>query len=104
MNDRGIIKWQPFDSVCSSSKLKKEVANSKNKISKPILSDEQKLNIENDILQAYHENILITITLFKSNQIYKISKKIAKIIVIKKKIIFDDYSYIFFDQIIKTSI
>ena len=104
MNDRGIIKWQPFDSLFSSAKLKQEVAKKRNIISKPILSEEQKNAIENDLLQAYHENILIRLTIFKSNQIYEISKKINKIILNNKKIIFEDYSYVFFDQIIKTSI
>lgn len=104
MNDRGIIKWQPFDSVFSSTRLKKEVASRRNIITKPILSDDQKLIIENNLLEAYHENILINITLFKNNQIFKISKRILKIIFVNKKIIFDDYSYIFFDQIISTSI
>ena len=104
MNDRGIIKWQPFDSVVSSAKIKKEVANKKNIVSKPILSDEQKLNNENNLFQAYHENITINITYFKSNQIYELSKKILKIILINQKIIFEDFSYIYFDQIINTNI
>ena len=104
MNDRGIIKWAPFDSVISSSRLKKEIANKKEKLTKPVLSDDQKLIIEDNILQAYHENIPIKITLFNNNQIYIISKKIIKIIYVYQKIIFEDFSYIFFDQIIHTSI
>ena len=103
MNDRGIIKWQPFDSVISSAKIKKEVANQRNIITKPILSEEQKINNENDLIQAYHDNITINITYFKSNKMYKLSKRIIKINYVNKKIIFEDYSYIFFDQIISTN-
>lgn len=104
MNDRGIIKWQPFDSVFSSSIIKKEVSNKKKKIPKPILSEEQKLSNESNLLQAYHENIPLNITYFSSNKIFKISKKISKIIVVNQKIIFDDFTYIYFDQIINTNI
>ena len=104
MNDRGIIKWAPFDSVISSTRLKIEVSNKKEKLSKPILSDDQKIIIENNLLQAYHENIPIQITLFQGNKIHIISKKIIKIVYIYKKIIFEDFSYIYFDQIINTNI
>ena len=104
MNDRGMIKWQPFDSVCSTAKIKSEIANKKKYISKPLLSDEQKLTNETNLLQAYHENILINITYFKSNQIFKLSKRIIKIVFVNKKIIFDDLTYLYFDQIINTNI
>ena len=104
MNDRGIIKWQPFDSVFSSAIIKKEVSNKKKKIAKPILSEEQKLTNENNLLQAYHENIPLNITYFSSNNIFKISKRISKINIVNQKIIFDDFTYIYFDQIINTNI
>ena len=104
MNDRGIIKWAPFDSVISSSKIKQEIANQKKFVSKPILSEEQQLDNENNLFQAYHENININITYFQSNQIYNLSKKIVKIILVNQKIIFDDFTYIYFNQIINTSI
>ena len=104
MNDRGIIKWQPFDSVISSSEIAREVQKEKNKITKPILSEEQKNIIENNILEAYHENISIKILYFKNNQLYKKNNKIIKIYPTNKKIIFDDYSYLYFNQIVNTTI
>ena len=100
MNDRGMIKWQPFDSVYSSKELEQEILIKRGKISKPILSDEQKNNLETDLFHAYHENIPIKITFFQSNRLFKITKRIIKIILINQKIIFDDASYIYFDQIV----
>ena len=100
MNDRGMIKWQPFDSVYSSKELEREILIKRSKISKPILTDEQINNIEANLFHAYHENIPVKITFFQSNRLFKITKKIIKIILINQKIIFEDLSYIYFDQII----
>ena len=100
MNDRGMIKWQPFDSVYSSKELEQEILIKRSKISKPILTDEQKNNLEIDLFHAYHENIPAKITFFQSNRLFKITKRIIKIILINQKIIFDDASYIYFDQIV----
>lgn len=103
MIDRGIIKWQPFDSIIPSTEIKKYLSKQKNKITKPNISDDQKNIIEEKILEAWHNNICIKIVYFKNNQLYKLEKKILKIISVNKKIIFEDYSFIYFDQILKVS-
>lgn len=104
MMDRGIIKWQPFDSVMSSSEIKKFILSEKAKVSKPNISEDQKEVIEQKILEAWHTNIKIKITYFKNNKLYKLDKKILRIISVNKKIIFEDYSFIYFDQILKVNI
>jgi len=104
MNDRGIIKWQPFESVISSSVIAREIREEKSKIQKPILSEEQKIIIENNILEAFYENVPISILYFKDNHLYKKKNKIIKIYPTNKKIIFDDYSYLYFNQIVNTTI
>ncbi|MBQ4584395.1 MAG: YolD-like family protein [Bacilli bacterium] len=104
MIDRGIIKWQPFDSVMSSNEIKKIILSEKAKVNKPQLSEDQQIIIEQTLLEAWHNNIKLTITYFKNNKIYKLDKKILKIISINKKIIFEDYFFIYFDQILKVSI
>ena len=51
--DRKMIKWEPFNSVISSSKMIKDVLKEKEKIKKPILSEEQLLLINNQILEYF---------------------------------------------------
>ena len=104
MNDRGIIKWQPFDSLFSSAEIKDFINKKNNIIKKPILSEDQKIFKEEKILEAYHENIMANITIFSNNRIYQINKKILKIIFVNKKILFHDHTYIYFDQIININI
>ena len=38
MKDRGIIKWQPFDSLTSSKNMVQHILSEKEKIKKPVLS------------------------------------------------------------------
>ena len=46
MTDRGIIKWQPFNSCFSSASVLNEVNKEKNKVAFPELSEDQCLKIE----------------------------------------------------------
>ena len=41
MIDRGIIKWQPFDSCYSSSKILNDIHNKKSREILPTLSEDQ---------------------------------------------------------------
>lgn len=104
MIDRGIIKWQPFDSIMASNKIKKLILMEKGQISKPNISEDQKELIEKTILEAWHNDIKITIIYFKNSKLYKLEKRIIKIIQVNKKIVFEDYSFVYFDQILKVSI
>ena len=41
MLDRGIIKWQPFNSCFDSKQIIRDVTANKNRINLPVLSDDQ---------------------------------------------------------------
>ena len=54
IHDRGMVKWQPFDSLLSSKKVAREIIKEKNKVAMPTLSEDQLLNIEEKVLEAYY--------------------------------------------------
>ena len=92
LKDRGIIKWQPFDSVISSKDIVSSIILTKNKIKKPILSVDQLETLNELIKEKYYTQELVNIRYFKNNNIYCIKGKITfinentKIILINKKI------------------
>lgn len=99
MTDRGIIKWQPFDSCYSSSKILKDIYNKKNRKSFPVLSDDQLLVLEEKIIDAYHLNELICLDYFYNGKIINISGKINNINFQEKKLYLNN-KIIYFKQII----
>ena len=98
--DRGMIKWQPFNSVVSSKQLVNEILKEKDKISMPTLSEEQKKQIEQQLIAAFYENENITLEYFYQGKIHKINKPIKKIDSTFRKIYFND-KILLFDQIVK---
>ncbi len=100
MNDRKMIKWIPFDSVINSQIVANNLSKEKENITMPILSEEQILDINNKIIDSYNLNQEIIINYFKNNKVNKITSKIKKIDIIKKRIILTNNSYIYFNQII----
>ena len=102
--DRGFIKWMPFDSVTNTKKLLKTMANNKNVIKMPTLSDEQISLNEENILRAFHHNEEITIIYFQNNKIYKLTTKIKKIENTSKKIILANNKHLYFSQLIRVKV
>ncbi len=51
--DRGIIKWQPFNSLFNANVIINDINKEKSKESCPILSEDQLENIEDVIKDAY---------------------------------------------------
>ena len=98
--DRGMIKWQPFNSVVSSKVMINELLNEKNKIVMPNLSEEQKNNLEQKIIIAYYEKENIHIDYFYQGKIFNIYSKIKKIDFTFHKIYLNNKTLIF-EQIIK---
>lgn len=104
MKDRGMIKWMPFDSVVSSKKVVQSIIQEKSKVLKPILSEEQMTEIENRLWEGFHNQITIHISYYFQGTIRKKDSIILCIQRNEKKIIFKDYSYLYFDQILNVSI
>lgn len=97
MIDRGIIKWQPFNSVVPSSTLLK---NNKDHQAKPILFDEELEALNQKILEAYYSHNLIELTIYEENTIQKYESIIIKINSTLNTIYLKNNKTIFFNQII----
>lgn len=97
-NDRGMIKWSPFNSVISGKVMINDVLNKKKKVKKPLLSDEQIIDLEKKIINAYYENSIIYLKYFFNGEIKDILGNIKKIDFTYKKIYFND-KCIYFNQI-----
>ena len=99
--DRGIIKWQPFNSVAPSKEIIYNLSKKRQKISKPILSEEQLQDIQSTLLEAYTNGLKVYIEYYKNGIINKIEQIIKKIDIDHHCIILTNNNYIYFNQIIK---
>ena len=99
MIDRGIIKWQPFNSCIEPKYIIKEINSEKNKINFPILSEEQLDEIGEKIIDVYNLKISATVKYFFNGKIFNITGKINYLNIQSKKIVINN-STIFFKQII----
>lgn len=102
MQDRGYIKWAPFDSVISSKKVINDLMIQKRKISKPILSQDQIDYLNYKIFEAYTNHIKVNLLIYKNENIIKLIGYVNNINVSKKYITFNK-THIFFNQILKIS-
>jgi len=99
MTDRGIIKWQPFDSCFASRKILNDITKKKESISCPHLSEDQLYTLEEKIINAYHLNEIINIKYFYNGKIFYAKGKITFINVYNKKLRINDKD-IYFKQIL----
>lgn len=97
--DRGMIKWQPFNSVISSKSIVRTLTAEKAKISKPILSEEEIKQLEEKIIDAYYCQSNVTLHYYKNGYIQELKGMIKKIDHVSKMIYLNSSS-IFFQQII----
>lgn len=98
--DRGIIKWKPFQNLTSSNFIIESILAEKRKIKKPILSKEQERIIEEKLIEAYYEQIPVTLKIYQKGYIYSINTKIINIDQIYKKITIKN-KCILFNQILE---
>lgn len=104
MRDRGMIKWQPFDSVTSSRKMVQHIMYEKEKMAKPVLSQEQLIEIQEKIWEGYHSQVPLRIVyFFKGRYQVKQNLLILDIQVNQKRILFEDSSSLYFEQIIRVT-
>ena len=93
--DRGIIKWQPFNSVISSQKVLESLILEKQKQTKPILSEEETMAIEEKIIEAYYAEEVVTISYYQNGYIKNIKGQIKKIDYIMKIIYLNNLKLLF---------
>ena len=78
MSDRGMKKWAPFSSLIEQATCLEQMKYQRNKISKPILTEDQKEKI-NYVLQTYKRGQIVKIKFFHDGYLYEINTKIRKI-------------------------
>jgi len=100
MQDRGYIKWAPFNSLFNDKKIKKEVNLKKEKIIKPTLSNDQIEYLNEKIFDAYTNHYKVNLYIYKNESIIKLVGFINNINIDKKTITFNNI-YIFFNQILR---
>lgn len=100
MNDRGIVKWAPFNSVINGNQLLDEINYERNRISKPILSEEQIADLEENIITAYSERSIINLYFYKNGCINIINGQITKLDPANKIITINNKTRIYFNNII----
>lgn len=79
MSDRGMIKWQPFNSVVSNKVVINAILKEKNKIKMPLISDDEMSFLESEIIDAYYKEVPVNITYFQNGLLLNIKSKIIKI-------------------------
>lgn len=101
ITNRGMLKWQPFSAVVPSTRMINEVLNEKNKIKMPVLSDDQKQDIQEKIIEAYNNQDTINIKYYRDGRFYLREGKVTNINGNKHKIAINTNFWIFFSQIVE---
>ena len=78
MSDRGMKKWAPFSSLIEQATCLEEMKYQRNKISKPILTDDQKEKIE-CVLQTYQKGQTVKIKFYNDGYLYVVETQIKRI-------------------------
>ena len=88
MSDRGMKKWAPYSSLIEQATCLEEMKYQRNKIAKPILTEDQKEKI-NYVLQSYQKGQVIQIKFFNDGYLYTINTKIKRIDIENRKLILE---------------
>ena len=78
MSDRGMKKWAPFSSLIEQATCLEKIKYQRNKIEKPILTDDQKEKIEY-VLQSYKKGQTVKIKFYNDGYLYVIETQIKRI-------------------------
>lgn len=102
MQDRGYIKWAPFNSVINGKLIINEILNTKEKQTKPTLSEDQIEVLNEKIFEAYTNHIKVNLFIYLNEKIIKLIGFVNNINITKKYITFNN-NHIYFNQIINIS-
>lgn len=94
-------KWNPFNAVASGEYMINDVLKEKSKLKMPILSDDQKQELQNRMLEAFNNQEIIKVKYFKNGDLYVKEGKITNIDPNLHKIVINQTFPVFFSQIIK---
>ena len=88
MSDRGMKKWAPFSSLIEQATCLEEMKYQRNKIDRPILSEDQIEKI-NYALQTYKKGQIVTIKFFNDGYLYVINTTIKRIDLENRRLILE---------------
>lgn len=97
--DRGMIKWQPFNSVINNKEVINSLLKEKSKKAKPIMSEEEINLLEEKIINCYYTQSEVSLTYYKNGYLLNIKGKIKKIDQVYK-MIYIKTQKLLFNQII----
>lgn len=103
-SNRNMVKWQPFSAVIPGSYIVNKITNDKNKVRKPELSEEQLKEIENLVIISYSNQEAFHFHYFCNGKMLIKYGFIKEINSISKKILLNDGTFLFFNQIISITI
>ncbi|MBS3679773.1 YolD-like family protein [Ornithinibacillus massiliensis] len=86
MNDRGSIKWTSL-MLPEHVELLKSIWSEDKRIQRPLLDEQELELINNQIIEAYQDNQLITLTYYQSGKMLAISGTIQKFDQLKQKVL-----------------
>lgn len=98
--DRGMIKWAPFASVVDPNYLVNNICEKKNKIEKPIFTEEILNEFEELIKYSLETKEIINIEYYKNGKIYKIKESVIKINALSKNIYLTNNIKLHFNNIV----
>ena len=81
-------KWAPYSSLIEQATCLEEMKYQRNKIPKPILTEDQKEKI-NYVLQSYQKGQIVKIKFFNDGYLYFISSSIRRIDLENRKLILE---------------
>lgn len=92
--DRGIIKWAPFDALVGYHTILSDMRYRMGKAAQPVLSDDQLLELNQNLMLAYKLNIEIEVTYFSDGYLKATFGNVKKIDWIKKFIVLSSFEKI----------
>ncbi len=99
--DRGMIKWQPFNSLVNGKQVINTLIAERTKVRQPIISEEEENLLEEKIIEAYYCRNKVLITYYKDGYLLKTKASIEKIDSIYKTIYLSNQLKLLFKQIYK---
>ena len=101
--ERNQKKWQPFESLFHQAEVIKELNEKRNFLSKPILSEDEEIEIENSLKEAYRTKNPIILTYYYQGRILKAKGLITFLNPKTSQIFFQNHFSLYFEQILQVS-
>lgn len=98
--DRGIMKWAPFEALSGQYEYIEELLIGKLKKAKPILSEDEFEVMNRNLIEAFENNIEISLKYYKNGFFYTTYGYIKKVDYIYKQIILSTKESFFASDII----